>query len=84
MARPSIQQKVNSAILTFLTCNQQYKTYSICFIVNFVIIKRFWLSPKHQANMMQKKKTEQQMIKQTIANDEATLETKMWNKMNTF
>ena len=33
--------------------------------------------------MMQKKKTEQQMRKQTIANDEATRETKMWNKMNT-
>ena len=56
-ARISIQEKNNRAILTFSIYNEQYKTYFICFIVNFFIIKRFWKPPEYQANMIQKKKT---------------------------
>ena len=44
--------------------------------MNYFIITRFWKPPEYQANMMQKKKNR-------AATDAATVETKMWTKMNT-
>ena len=55
-AIPSIKEKINRAILTFSIYNKQYKTCSICFIINFFIIKDFSKPPEYQANVIQKKK----------------------------